>query len=102
MLKQTHETTLDRVQSENQELKSSLKTKANGNRMMNALMRAFKQKIIDEKRRQDEMIAKQQSEIKQFTTQVQTSNEQVRVLQARVDKKKFKSGQSKQLIAKVQ
>jgi predicted RNase H-like nuclease (RuvC/YqgF family) len=48
-----HDQTVERLRGENEQLKGSLKVKSNGNVMMNALMRGFKQKIIDEKRKQD-------------------------------------------------
>jgi len=49
----TQELTVAQLIAENDQLKGTLKVKTNGNKIMNALMRAFKQKIIEEKERQD-------------------------------------------------
>ena len=69
---------------------------------MNALMKGFRKMVADQKAKQDKLIAEQQSEIKKFTEQVQTKNEEVHLLKAKVEKKKFKSTESKKLVAKVQ
>ena len=45
---QSREQSLAKMQGENDQLKSSLKVKRAGNVMLNALMRAFKQKLCDE------------------------------------------------------
>ena len=49
----TQDLTVAQLIAENDQLKGTLKVKTNGNKIMNALMRAFKQKIIEEKERQD-------------------------------------------------
>ena len=59
-------------------------------------------KIIEEKERQDQLIAEKESAIKKFSHQVQSSYAEVNVLRAKVEKKKFKQGQTKMLISKVE
>ena len=98
----TQDLTVAQLIAENDQLKGTLKVKTNGNKIMNALMRAFKQKIIEEKERQDQLIAEKESAIKKFSHQVQSSYAEVNVLRAKVEKKKFKQGQTKMLISKVE
>ena len=81
--------------------------------MMNALMKGLKQKLDEEMARNREVIEgqsheiaqkdlnmrNQYEEIQQFSQVVQQQNMQVETLQAKIDKKKFKSTQSKKLIS---
>ena len=67
--------------------------------MLGALMRAFKQKLEEEMRLNRQTIADQDNQIMQYTQVVQDQTAQMQTLQARVEKKKFKSTQSKKLVA---
>ena len=47
------------LQVENEQLRSTLHVKKNGNVMMNAIMRAFKQKLEESKAQQDKLVEEQ-------------------------------------------
>ena len=80
-------------------LQSDLHTKANGNKMLGALMRAFRQKLEEEVTKNRKVIEDQDNQIMQYSQVVQDQNAQMQSLQARVEKKKFKSTQSKKVMA---
>ena len=89
--------------------------KKNGNVMMNALMRGLKQKLDEEMAknrqviesqsqnlaRQATNINNQQEEIQKFSQVVQQQNKQVELLQAKIDKKKFKQTRAHLLVAQL-
>ena len=92
----------ENLQREVQSLRSSLKVKANGNKMLGALMRAFKDKLEEEMRKNCEKIEQQAIELDQFTQVVQERDSQVQTLAARVEKKKFKATQQKKALAQTE
>ena len=54
-----------------QSLKSNLKVKANGNKMLGALMRAFKEKLEEEMQKSRQKIEEQEVELEQFARVVE-------------------------------
>lgn len=90
------------LQTEVKKLRSDLKVKQNGNRMLGALMRAFKQKLDSEMHNSRKLIEEQTAELEQFVTVINERDGHVQTLSAKVEKKRFKSAQQKQVLAKYQ
>ena len=84
---QTHSKSSDQafeqLREANAKLQGNLKVKTAGNQMMNALMRAFKQKLEEE-------ITQSRRKIEEQNQKLTQSGNEVVTLRAKVEKKKFK------------
>ena len=80
-------------------MQTELKVKANGNAMLGALMRGFKQRLEQKMAESRQTIQQQENELSQFSQAVRDRDSQMQTLSAKVEKKKFKTTQQKQLLA---
>ena len=70
--------------------------------MLGALMRAFKQKLEAEMAASAQQLAAQNAELEQFADLVGQRDLQVQTLTAKVERKKFKTAQTKTVLAQTQ
>ena len=67
--------------------------------MMNALMRGFKEKLDEEMARNRQTIQNLSTEIQAHAELDEQKSETIQALQSKLDQKKFKSSQTKQILA---